>query len=80
MRRIKHEILIAAKNAYLSEVIIEKEIENLENILSHAESPPDFCRTHELVTRNRITSNSKKILQAIKHAELKPFWFLLGLN
>jgi hypothetical protein len=80
MKRINHEILILARNQYRTDTAIEKEMEWLENILAQTESPLNFCIAHELVNRNSITQNSRKILKAIKYQELKPFRFLIGKN
>jgi hypothetical protein len=80
MKRTNHEILILAKSHYLNESAIEKEMECLNNLLMQIESPENFCKAHELVNRNSITQNSRKILKAIKYQELKPFRFLIGKN
>ena len=80
MKRTNHEILILAKSHYMNESAIEKEMEWLNSQLTVIESPGNFCTAHELVNRNSITQNSRKILKAIKCQELKPFRFLIGKN
>ena len=64
----------------MSEQAIEHEVECLNEILLQTESSENFCRAHELVDRNRITSKTKKILFAIKFDLLKPFRFLICKN
>lgn len=80
MKQTNHEILILAKSHYTNESVSEKEIAWLDNLLTKIESHEKFCTAHELVNRNGITQNSRKILKAIKHRELKTFRFLIGKN
>jgi hypothetical protein len=68
------------KNEFASEQAIEQEVKCINHILVQAESLEQFCRAHELVERYRITSKPKKILRAIRFAELKPFRFLINKN
>jgi hypothetical protein len=64
----------------MSQKAIEKEVEYLNDMLKATESDEQFCRAHELVDRNRITANSKKILKAIRFTELRQFRFLINKN
>lgn len=74
------DILVLLKNESMSEKALEQEAEVLHVLLSTVESPESFCRAHELVDRNNITSKEKKLLEAIRHKELKPFRFLINKN
>jgi hypothetical protein len=80
MRIPNRDLLVLLKNEYASQKAIEQEVESINDMLVQAESPEQFCRAHELVVRNRITSRCKKILQAIRFTELKPFRFLINKN
>ena len=80
MKHNQHEILILAKHHSLPSWAIEKEMERLNEMLIAIETPQNFCIAHELVSRNFITQNKRKILKAIKHHELKAFKFLVGKN
>ena len=80
MKQMNREILVVVKYDFVSQAALEKEMEWLNEILITAETPQHFCITHELVNRNRITQNKRKILNAVKHSELKPFRFLIGKN
>ena len=80
MKQMNREILVVVKYEFVSQAALEKEMEWLNKILITAETPQYFCIAHELVNRNRITQNKKKILSAVKHSELKPFRFLIGKN
>jgi len=80
MKQMNREILVVVKYDSVSQAALEKEMEWLNEILTTAETPSYFCIAHELVNRNRITQNKKKILTAVKHPDLKPFRFLIGKN
>jgi len=73
-------LLVLMRNQFMSRQAIEQEVESINEILLQTESLQQFCIAHELVDRNRITSKSKKILNAIRIAELKPFRFLICKN
>lgn len=80
MKTPNHDLLVLLKNEFASQQSIEQEVECLNHILVKAESLEQFCMAHELVERYRITSKPKKILRAIRFAELKPFIFLINRN
>ncbi|MBL7742650.1 MAG: hypothetical protein JNN00_04160 [Chitinophagaceae bacterium] len=80
MRIPSRDLLVLLKDEYASQRAIEQEVESINDMLMQAESPEQFCRAHELVVRTGITSKSKKILQAIRYTELKPFRFLINKN
>ena len=80
MKTPGRDLLVLLRNELASEQAIEQELRSINHILMRAESPEHFCIAHELVTRHRITSSSKKILQAIRFIELKPFQFLINKN
>ena len=80
MKQMNREILVVVKHDFVNQAALEKEMQWLNEILITAETPSFFCTAHELVNRNRITQNKKKILNAVKHSELKPFRFLIGKN
>ena len=60
--------------------IIEQEEKRLCQIVLDTESPQQFCAAHELVDRNRITSDKKKIIKESLRVELRPFRFLVNKN
>lgn len=73
-------LLILFKTGRLDEKAIACEIESLHEILLSIETPEQFCIAHELVNRNKITSNPKKILSEAKHFRLRTFRFLINKN
>jgi hypothetical protein len=74
------DILVLSRHDGMNEQVLERELELLHNLLQLVETPENFCRVHELVDRNRITSRSQKILSASLFYKLKPFRFLINKN
>ena len=60
--------------------VIEREVDCLSNVLQKIGSPENFCKAHELVDRNRITSRRNKILKEANQVILRPFRFLINKN
>jgi hypothetical protein len=52
----------------------------LNALLLVVENPIQFCTAHELVNRNSITNNPKKIWKESRQARLKIFRFLINKN
>jgi len=74
------DILVASRHGCMNEQVLEKEIEILHSLLQQIETPELFCRAHELVNRNRITSKPSIILKETRYHRLKPFRFLINKN
>jgi len=71
---------VLLKKQFLSEQAFEIEVDNLNSILIRTEMPDKFCNAHELVCRNLITQNPKKILKSCRHFLFPPFYFLVNKN
>jgi len=80
MKMPNRDLLVLLKSEFMSPQAIEHEVECLNDMLRCTESDDQFCIAHELVDRNRITSNPKRILKAIRFTELKQFRFLINKN
>ncbi len=80
MKIPNRDLLVLLKSEFMSKQAIEQEVECLNDMLRCTESDEQFCIAHELVNRNKITSNYKKILNAIRFTELKKFRFLINKN
>ena len=80
MKMPNRDLLVLLKSEFMSQRAIEQEVECINDMLRTTESDEQFCIAHELVDRNRITSNAKKILKAIRFTELKQFRFLINKN
>lgn len=76
----ERELVLLSKTALMSERALEKELVSLEGLFLYAESATAFCQTHELVTRNSITSKKERLKIIYYTHQLKPFWFLLNKN
>ena len=80
MKMPNRDLLVLLKSEFMSQQAIEQEVECLNDLLRRTESDDQFCIAHELVDRNRITSNPRRILKAIRFTELKQFRFLINKN
>lgn len=73
-------ILIINDETVRPEAIDDSKVDAINSIISYVDNIDSFCRAHELVCRNKITSKRSKILDAIEHEQLKPFRFLINKN
>ena len=80
MRSPDRDLLVLLKDEFISKQALEEQVDYLNQILLKTELPEEFCRAHELVSRNRITQKQKRILEAAKDFHLKPFRFLISKN
>lgn len=80
MKNPGRDLLVLLKQDFLNKQAVERELESLNEILQTTESSYQFCKVHEFVDRNYITSKSSTILKAIRFVELKPFRFLINKN
>jgi len=72
----RRDILVLQKQDFVS----ERELESLHQLLHTVETPEFFCISHELVDRNRISSNREKLLKESRHIYLRPFRFFINKN
>ena len=63
-----------------SGIITENEAAFLRKLILSTETSEQFCKAHELVNRNRITSSKKKIMKEYSLFQLRPFRFLINKN
>jgi len=80
MKNYDRDLLVLYKADVFSEDLLQREVENLHQILLKVERSDIFCFSHELVTRNKITQKIRNILKASHHIRLKPFQFLINKN
>ena len=80
MKNYDRDLLVLYKADVYNEDLLQKEVENLHQILLRVERSDIFCRAHELVTRNKITQKARSILKATRHFRLRPFQFLVNKN
>lgn len=80
MNKYRRDIILVIKDDGVQPESIATRVECLNYVIALVDNKEGFCRAHELVNRNRITSNKNKILNAIQKEHLKPFRFLLNKN
>ena len=80
MKNYDRDLLVLYKADVYNEDLLQKEVENLHQILLRVERSDIFCSVHELVTRNKITQKARRILKATRHLTLRPFQFLINKN
>jgi len=80
MKNYNRDLLLLYKTEVYSEDLLQHEVECLHRILLNVECNDVFCKTHELVTRSKITGRARAILKAARHSSLKPFHFLINKN
>ncbi|HTM91796.1 MAG TPA: hypothetical protein VL095_05230 [Flavisolibacter sp.] len=80
MKNYDRDLLLLYKADVFNEDLLQREVENLHQILLKVERSDIFCLAHELVTRNKITQKAKSILRATRNLRLKPFQFLISKN
>ena len=80
MKNYNRDLLLLYKEEAYNDDLLQKEVECLHEILVQVERNDIFCHVHELITRNKITRKTSKIIKAIAWPELKPFYFLINKN
>jgi len=80
MKTPTRDLLVLLKNESMTQRAIDREVQWLNDILRGAESKEQFCGAHELVDRNYITGNHKKIIRESGFRNLRAFRFLLNRN
>jgi hypothetical protein len=72
MTSSNRNMLVLFKNAP------QQELERINKMLLSSITPFQFCIANELVDRNRITANPKKILKETRCVRLRAFRFLIN--
>jgi hypothetical protein len=80
MKHFGGNLSVFFMHGFMTEQAWEQEVEALTQILRITESAEQFCLATELVERNRITNQPKKILLEASHHRLRPFRFLINKN
>ncbi len=80
MMSSNRNLLVLFKSASLDERALEQELECINEILEVTGTPHQFCTANELVDRNRISSNPKRIVKEARFNPLRAFRFLINKN
>ncbi len=80
MNIYNRNLLILFNTGWLDEKAIEQEVRYLNTILRTIDDTNTISTVFELVNRNKITSDPKKILKEFSNFRLRPFRFLINKN
>ena len=75
-----HKLLVLFYTGITDEKELGVEMNHLTNILRSTESPDIFCAANELVNRNSITNNRKRMIKEARYRRLRPFRFFINKN
>ena len=62
------------------EKAVRVQVDSLTDIIRSVHTSIHFCSANELVNRNSITSNPRKILKEASYRRLRPFRFFICRN
>ncbi len=80
MTNSNRNLLVLFKHGSVDDRALAQELERINEMLLTSVTPLQFCIANELVNRNRITSNAKRILKETRFTRLRPFRFLINKN
>lgn len=82
MKVPNRDLLVLVKDESLSQELIEVEVDKLNRLLVHYETPETYCLAHEVFDLNRykIITDSKSINKILKQRETKAFVFIYNKN
>lgn len=80
MDQTHRNIILLVKEEALNNLLFDKEINNLHQILAQTETVSEFCKVHELVNRNVISSRKSILLKFLDDDKSRPFRFLINKN
>jgi hypothetical protein len=82
MKTPDRDLLVLVRDEYMSETFMEKELEQLNDMLFQFETIEKFCLVHEIFDLNKYKIITKPGLmqQIIRQKELKAFQFVYNKN
>ncbi len=80
MHKYNRDIILLLKEERIHRRDIELQVKSLHVLIASVETMEVFCKTHELVVRNRITQKKYRIAEVMRTTTLKPFYFLINKN
>ena len=80
MQSANRDFLVLLNAEWLDETSINRELQQLQKILCTLDYTDVFCKANELVDRNQITQNRKKILKQTRYSRMNSFRFLINKN
>ncbi len=80
MKKQSSDIIILVKEHQRDTLLYKQEVAGISRAVKHLSTQAEFCRTHELVNRNYITSKRSLLLRFLQENENLPFRFLINKN
>lgn len=80
MKHLNKNLLLLFNVESLPGNKLEIQVSTINRLLASVDTPEQFCTANELVNRNSITSNKKKMLKEASHFRLRPFRFFINKN
>ena len=80
MKGSSRNMLVLFGNEGKTEQTKKRELKYFNEILRPFFSIEHFCKTHELVNRNYITSRESRIYSELKYSVRRPFRFFINKN
>ena len=82
MKASDRDLLVLVKDEFMNDHFMEKELEQLNNLLFHYETVENFCVAHEVfdVSKYKIVTKAKGIRKILKQKQTKPFQFICNKN
>jgi hemerythrin len=82
MKTCNRDLLVLVKDEHMNEKSMERELEQLNNLLFHFETIETFCTAHEIfdINRHKTLHRLNHIQRIVRQKELKPFFFICNKN
>jgi hypothetical protein len=82
MKACNRDLLVLVKDEQMNEKSMERELEQLNDLLFHFETMDSFCIAHEIfdINRHKTLCKTDKIQRIIREKELRPFYFICNKN
>lgn len=81
-RKQNRELVVLRSSEGRSEEALERELEQLHNLLYRAEELEAFCRVHEIIDLNvyKVYTQIGRVKKAVLRRDYKAFEFLFNKN
>jgi hypothetical protein len=82
MKASDRDLLVLVKDEFMNDQFMEKELEQLNNLLFYYETVENFCVAHEVfdVSKYKIVTKPRGIQKILRQKEVKPFQFICNKN
>jgi len=82
MKACNRDLLVLVKDEQMNEKSMERELEQLNDLLFRFETMDSFCAAHEIfdINRHKTLCRRDNIQRIIREKELRPFYFICNKN